>query len=176
VYSIVLFGVVFLTLVGDIGLGASLVQSREEPEDADYQAVFTGQVALYAILAGTAFVLAPAVVTLFAVRPDAEWLIRLMAVALLIASFRAVPTARMERHLRFGPLALAETVEVAVFQGLAIAMASQRLGPFSLGLAFVASQLVAALPINCIERWPMAWRFDWRRIRGHLGFGLRYQG
>src|SRR5207244_4285501 len=76
----------------------------------------------------------------------------------------------------FGPLALAETVEVAVFQGLAIAMASQRLGPFSLGLAFVASQLVAALLINCIERWPMAWRFDWRRIRGHLGFGLRYQG
>src|SRR5690242_5188751 len=51
VYGVTVFLMHFLSAFGDAGLAASLVREEDEPENADYRAVFTFQQILVAVVA-----------------------------------------------------------------------------------------------------------------------------
>ena len=59
IYAVVTFLVKFLTLFGDVGLGASLIQREEEPCLEDWRAVFTFQQILVTTFALIVFLIAP---------------------------------------------------------------------------------------------------------------------
>lgn len=176
VYAVVLFGITLLTLMGDGGLAASLIQSPEEPGPGDFRVLFAFQEMVYVPLAISGILLAPGIAAALHLGAGAIGLIRLMSVSFVIASFRTMATSRLERHLQFDKLAIVEVVEVLVFQGGAILLAVSGLGVYSLGLALVASQIASAALVNVLSPWPIGLRWDRRILARHLSFGVNYQG
>ena len=177
VYGIVAAVVSIWTALGDFGLGASLVQQAEPPTAAQLKTVWTIQqlIALAAVI--VIWLGAPLLNGLIAGLPDgAPWMLRVLALGLLMSSLRTLPAVMMERELRFGPLAAAEVVQQATFYAVAIVLAVLHAGPWAFVLAGLAQLAVGALIVNLAWRhWPRV-GIDRTGLRAMFGFGFAYQG
>jgi O-antigen/teichoic acid export membrane protein len=176
VYAVVLFLRSFLIAFGDAGLGASLIRQPEEPAVADYRAVFTIQQVLVGLTTLGLLVVAPAIAGAYHLPSGGLWLLRLVAVSLLLTSLQSIPSVRLERRLAFGPLATAGIAEAVTFNVVAVGLAALGAGVVSFGVALAAQSLVGAVVLVIAGRWPVGWVLDWPRVRRHLGFGLPFQG
>src|SRR5206468_3490004 len=101
-----------LTPFADLGLGATLIQRQDPPTQRDIATVFTAQQVMWLILLVLAWLAAPLIRLAGPGMPvDAEWMIRVAAVAVYLNQLRSVPNAMMSRVLRFGPLATIEVLQ-----------------------------------------------------------------
>jgi O-antigen/teichoic acid export membrane protein len=176
VYGITVFLMHFLVAFGDAGLAAGLVREASEPDDEDYQAVFTFQQVLVAVIAAAGVALAPWLAALLSPGGGLGLLLPAALVALVLASFQTMPAARLERHLNFDKLAIVEAGQALVFNGIAVACALAGLGANSMAIALVARAAAGAALVQVVAPWPVVWRWDWQRVRSRLHFGLSYQG
>lgn len=175
-FAVIVLLTSILAPFADLGLGATLIQRREPPTERDQATVFTAQQIVWLILLVGAFLAAPLIRLAGPGLPaDAEWMIRVSAVAMYLNQVRSVPAAMMSRVLRFGPLAAIEVVQqvayVAVSVGLALAGAG--VWSFVLGL-LVQFGLGSALTYIV---WGHRPRFgiDRQALRSLMGFGISYQ-
>jgi len=175
-YAIVLYFQMFLTAFGDAGLAASLVRQHEEPETVDYRAIFTMQQMLVLLTAVLLWLAAPSVASWYHLKPQDAWLFRLVSLSFFVTSFMVIPQVRLERHLAFHELAGIESAQAVVFNGLAVYLAWKGLGAYAFAWALLSRSIVGAGLANWISPWKMGWHWDWPLIRGHLSFGLSYQG
>ena len=175
-YAIVTFLLTFLIAFGDVGLAAGLVRQAHEPAEEDYQAVFTIQQVLVASVVIIFWTAAPWVARLYHLPQHDSWVFRLVALSLLCTSFQVIPSARLERHLSFEKLAMVEVAMSFVLYSTAVALAWKGAGTLSFGIAMFARSLAGAILANLISPWRIRLHWDWKRARGHLKFGVPYQG
>jgi PST family polysaccharide transporter len=164
-----------LVVAGDAGLAAALVREDAEPDERDFEAVFTFQQ-----LATLAFAFAGAAVLFFfpelvSREHGMAMLLPAALVALVVASFATTPVAKLERDLRFEELAAVEVGQAAAFNGVAVAGALAGLGANAMAAALVARAVTGVLLLGRVEPWPRSWRLDWPRVRSRLRFGLAWQ-
>jgi O-antigen/teichoic acid export membrane protein len=176
VYAIITFAVGFLTTFGDAGLAASLVRQAHEPEEIDYQAVFTVQQIFIVVLTILVWFMAPSISIAYRLPLEGAWLFRLLSVALLVTSFQTISVVRLERKLQFHRLAIAEGAQAITFNTVAVLLALNGFGVLSFGIAVLSRAIVSAFIIYFSSPWKMIWRWDIARIRTHLNFGIPYQG
>lgn len=175
-YAIVTFAVAAFSLVGDMGLGAALIQQDREPSDHEFRLVFTLQLVVFGLAALAIVASGPWIVARFGLGSDALWLMRALAAGLIISALRTLPAVRLERHLEFAPLAFAEAAQALVFQGTAVAAALSGFGAVSFGVAAVASAIAATAIVNIVSPWRPGLAWDSDQIRRLLRFGLPFQG
>jgi O-antigen/teichoic acid export membrane protein len=176
VYAIVSFVVSIWASFGDFGLGAALVQQRDEPSNAQLQTVWTAQQAIAIAAVAVIWVAAPVLTGLLPDLPgDAPWMLRVLSLGLLFSSLRSLPSVMMERALRFGPLAAAEIAQQAVYYCLAIPLAVAGFRAWSFVIAGVAQLAVGAVVVNLAWRRRPSIGLDRTTLRRSLGFGLSYQ-
>ena len=175
-FAIVTFILGFLLVFGDVGLGASLIRDPGEPAEKDYRAVFTAQQTLVVALVAIAWVAAPWAARAYRLPAPDAWLLRLVALSLLFTSFQAIPSIRLERHLRFDKLAIVETGMALVFNVSAVAMALMGSGAFSFAWALLFRAVAGAVLVYAVSPWLPRWHWEWDLIRRHLSFGIPYQG
>jgi O-antigen/teichoic acid export membrane protein len=175
-YAIVVFVVAAFSLVGDMGLGAALIQQESEPTDHNYRVVFTIQLVVFGSASAAIMVIGPWIAGQFGLSSDGIWLMRILAIGLLVSALRALPSVRLERHLEFGRLAFAEAAQAVVFQVVAVAAAVSGLGVVSFGVAALSGTIAATVIINVIAPWRPGLAWDWIDVRRFLRFGLPYQG
>ena len=161
--------VVVAVQTGQQGIAAPLVQ-RADVEPADVRAAGALALAAGALLALAVWLGAPPLGELL-FGEESGRLLGLTAPAFLLAGAGAVAQARLERRLRFAPVALAALARTAggAVVGVALALAGADaealvLGPVA-GVAFATLMLLAA------DRPPLP-RWDWPRARSILRFGL----
>jgi O-antigen/teichoic acid export membrane protein len=174
-YAIVVFVVTTFSLVGDMGLGAALIQQPSEPTDHNYRVVFTIQLVVFGSASAAILVIGPWIAAGFGISPDGILLMRLLAIGLMVSALRTLPAVRLERHLEFGRLVLAEAAQAIVFQVVAVAAALSGLGVVSFGIAAVAGTAAATVLVNVVAPWRPGLAWDWNDARGFLRFGLPYQ-
>ncbi len=175
-YAIVVFVVALFSLIGDMGLGAALIQQETEPTERNYRVVFTVQLVVFGSASAAIILFGPWIATRFGLGSDGVWLMRILALGLLVSSLRTLPALRLERHLEYRQLVLAEAAQGIVFQVIAIAAAVSGLGVLSFGLAAIAGTIAATLILNVIAPWRPGLAWNWAEVRGLLRFGLPYQG
>jgi len=175
-YAIVLYLQLFLTAFGDAGLAASLVRQHEEPETVDYRAIFTMQQILVLFTAAVLWLFAASIASWYHLKPQDAWLFRLVALSFFTTSFMVIPQVRLERHLAFQELAKIESAQAVIFNGLAVYLAWRGFGAYAFAWALLFRSIAGAGLANWISPWRMGWHWDWPLIRGHLSFGLSYQG
>jgi PST family polysaccharide transporter len=176
VFGIVSFVVSLWAALGDFGLGAALVQQAEEPTPEQLATAWTAQQVFALAAVVLIWVAAPALAGTIAGLPgDAPWMLRVLALGLLLSSLRTLPSVMMERELRFGPLATAEVLQQIAYYSLAVALALAGYRAWSFVVAGIGQLAVGAVVVN------LAWRRRPRLgLHRHvlsrlLGFGFDYQ-
>lgn len=175
-YAITIFFIAFLGAFGGTGLAAGLIRQQHQPDELDYKSVFTAQQVLVAFLVLILWLAAPTVAVAYRLPPDHAWLFRLVALSLLVTSFMVIPQVRLERRLAFDRLAFVEIMQAFTFNTVAVFLVWRGLGPLSFSIALLLRALVGAIMMNWLSPWNFGWRWDWQRIRTHLGFGIFLQG
>ena len=147
-YAIVTFFLAFLVAFGDAGLAASLIRSRDEPTEKDYNVIFTMQLLFVGIAGGIFWVLSPWIAQAYTLEVADAWVFRLMALSLIVTSFVVIPQVRLERELRFDRIAVVEITQAIVFNVIAVGMAWYGYGPISFGIAMLCRAITGAVLLN----------------------------
>lgn len=108
----------------DMGLGAALVYEQEKGITHRVQVAFTATIGLTAVLATTMFVAAPLIASYFKM-PEYAWLLRCLAVVVILSGATAIPWSLFVREMEFKQRALVEVSRdmgrFVVTLGLAVA-------------------------------------------------------
>ena len=170
-------GFITVTLAGvmEVGLAASLIQRPEEPNDKEYQALFTFQIASISALVLTVVIAAPWFFPLLNLDVNLRWTILALLVSPWVSSFGTISSVRLERKLRYLVFA-----KIDIFRGLTyviIAVGMAYLGGkwWSFVAAIIASSLVKTWITYREEPWPIRLRFNLSGMGNALRFGILFQ-
>ena len=155
------------------GLSAALIRQPEDPSEHQQRAVsgfllVTG-LAFFALTAAAALAGLPAL----GVHGGALGVIAVTAVAVPLYALRAVPMVLLERHLRFGRVAIVETAETLAFNAFALAGALAGLGAYSLAGGVPAAAAAGLLTVRTLHRPGTGLSLDLGVVRPLAHFGLR---
>ncbi len=155
------------------GLSAALIRQAEDPTRRQQRAVSgflfaTGTTFALAMLA-IAFGALPAV----GVHGHSIDVIAATTLAVPLYALRAVPMVLLERHLKFGRVALVETAETLSFNAFALVGALAGLGAFSLAGAVPAAAAAGLICAALLTRPGAGLSFDLEAVRSLAHFGLR---
>lgn len=176
VFGIISFVVfTFLSFFSDIGFGAALIQKKEELTDEDTRTTFTIQQSLVSLLLLIAWIFAPAVSNFYSLGQEGIWLIRVLSLSLFVTSFKTIPSIILERQLKFEKLVIPEVIETVVYNAIAVYMALNNYGVWSLVIAILARTISGAIILNLLAPWRIGWHFSRESARKLLSFGVPYQ-
>ena len=160
----------------DLGLQPGLIQRRREAEERELRSVFTAQLGLVMVAAAVVFFAGPTMVASLLPGEADPWMIQVFALAILLSVFRLVPAALLERHLRFGRLAVADVVGTLWYYGAGIGFAIGAFGVSSLVIAHVGASIVSTLAVAVMQPWRPLPTMRVGAIRPYINFGAQFQG
>ncbi len=176
VFGIISFVVfTFLSFFSDIGFGAALIQKKTDLTTDDTRTTFTLQQSLVTALLAIAWITSPAIANFYQLGSQGIWLIRVLSIALFVTSFKTIPSIILERELKFEKLVIPEVAETLLYNMIAVYMALNGYGVWSLVIAILARTIVGAVLLNLIAPWPIGWGFSRASARSLLSFGVPYQ-
>lgn len=176
IFGIVSFVVfTFLSFFSDIGFGAALIQKKSEITERDTQTTFTIQQILVTLLLVISWVSSPYITHFYNLDASGTWLIRILSISLFITSFKTIPSIILERKLKFEKLIIPEIIETIIYNVIAVYMAFQGYGVWSLVIAIVVRTLAGAIALNILQPWKIGWRIHKESARELLHFGVPFQ-
>jgi len=171
--------VLLLTIVGELGLGAALVQLRST-EDLHFATAFWTNCIWGTCLSLVAY-LSSSQLALWLGGEDSkvfENILKSMCLIIPFASVSSVIRARLQRNLDFAKVALSEVVSSACFAGIVAVMFWQapKFGVMIPVIASVFREVGLLLCLWCSSRWfpILSWR--WQCLRELLCFALNFTG
>ncbi|HEU4411120.1 MAG TPA: oligosaccharide flippase family protein [Polyangiaceae bacterium] len=175
-FAIVQFALNVFAAVGDVGLGAALVQRKAVATHRELSSIFWTQILLALGVVAAVAAAAPALPRVWPkLTPGSEWLLRALAFQLLLTAARAVPSLMLERELRFGRLAVIDFAMTVAFYATAVPLAARGLGTFALVYAVLAQGLVANALMAVFRPFRPALALDVALVRPFVRFGLLFQ-
>jgi O-antigen/teichoic acid export membrane protein len=161
----------FVTILGEAGVGAALVQAPAVPERTVHS-IFWITTLLGAAVAVMVAASASAVAAMYA-EPAVIAVVRAAAATVLLTSVAVVPAALLQRELRVGAIGAVELVATAAGCGVAIALAVAGFGIWSLVAQLVMTSAVSAAGMCAALRWHPRFVLDLRATRALLRFAVR---
>lgn len=141
----------YLSILSDFGLGAALVQRRENIDDASNIA-FTFNLLIGVFLTGLVLAIAP-YVAMFFHEPSLISILRWLGFTFVISSIGSVHKALLQRDLRFGKKLVPELGNTLVKGGLSIALALSGYGSWSLVFGQLAGVSTSVLLLWLVVSW-----------------------
>lgn len=141
----------FAGMLADAGFSTALIQRKDLNEVHGYT-VFWITFLIGVILLVVTFLLAP-ILAEFYQSPALTDIFRVISITFLIGAFGNVPSAILQREMRFREIAKIETVAPLLSGALAIGMAIRGAGVWSL----VAQPLLAAAITTVLRCWTCRW-------------------
>lgn len=176
VFIVVSSAIRIFNLFTDVGLGAALVQKREDLEKDDLPTAFAIQEVLVIAVITAGFFLTGFVSSKAHFNADGVFLYHVLLVILFISSLKVIPSILMERKLAFEKQILPQIIEALIFNVLVVILAYRGYGVASYSWSFLISAL-AGLPVYyLLAPWKISLRFSFARARRLFSFGLQYQG
>jgi O-antigen/teichoic acid export membrane protein len=156
-----------------VGLSAALIRQAGDPTRRQQRAVagflFATGIAFTAMMQAIAFLALPAA----GVDGNSIEVVAATTLAVPVYALRAVPMVLLERHLRFGRVALVETAETLSFNAFALVGALVGLGAFSLAGAVPVAAAAGLLCAWALTRPSAGLSFDLAAVRPLAHFGMR---
>jgi O-antigen/teichoic acid export membrane protein len=175
VYAVVVVLVAFGDSIGDAGLGASLVRQTRTPTNDEVAQVFTAQLVLGVVLGLLVWFAAPFVSHAYGSAYVTTGVLRWGAAAVVLLALQGVPSSLLDRELSFGRVAIVNTVEVLVFNGVAIGGAVGGLHANALPVALVAQTFVGVVMLWVLRPTTVGLTLHLGGMRERARFGIFYQ-
>lgn len=177
VYAIVSFIVQFFSIVGEVGLGAALIQRKDQLEQCELSSIFWFQQAVAWSMAIILILAAPLLVTFYPSLPSVGvWVVRALAVSLVVSSLKSVSALQLERNLDFKQIAYIDIIESISFYAVAVGFAFAGCGIWSFVIAAICRSAASVVVVFSCSRWRPGFEFDFAAVRQLLRFGIPYQG
>lgn len=161
--------VAFLGIFSDLGLGLSVVQSRELDRELlrkIYGMVLVSHVALFAVL----FAAAPLVAEFFG-DPHLVPLVQVISTQFALSAVSWIPGAMLRRELRFRALSVIELISFAVSALVTLLLALRGGGVWALVLGSLSKVFARIILLNLVSRVSFTPSFDFRGLGTALSFG-----
>ncbi len=171
-YGIVSFAFIFINFMGnfaDFGIGSALIQRKEIDETALYTA-FT----LKCILGGAALVVTfalSALAPLFFDNPQIVVIIRLLSLYFLITIISFLPVSLLTKEMDFKKISIAEISLSVLNSLLAIILALNGYGYWSIVVAFLCANVVSSIMLYLFKPVAFRFRFDRKVVQEFISFG-----
>lgn len=174
-YATVSFLVMGASVLLDVGLGAIVIQQQEEPTPEQLKSIFTAQLVVFGGATVIVMALAPWLAGMFNLPEGGAWLIRAMALNMLLGTFGTNSTLLLERHLRFGTFAKVDVATILLDRAVTLALAFAGFGAWSFVLGSLSSMATRVALLYRAAPWAMGLAFDRVVLRKALGFGAALQ-
>ncbi len=171
--------VMFLAMIGDLGLSAALVQLKDA-NDAHFDTAFWANLVWGLVITGCIFTATPILAALLG-GEDPETFARVLYIFCLLIPFASVSglfRARLQRDLDFSAIALSELVSVLTF-GLSVSLLfllRSDLGVLVPVFASVCREAGLLCSLAFSARWRPRARFQPSALRQLLSFALNFTG
>ena len=164
-----------ISYFSDIGLAAALIQKKEKVTQEDLRTTFTIQEILIGILTLIIFFAAPAIATFYNLDNSGVWLIRALAIAFFVSSFKVIPSVLLERQLNFAPLVAVEIFETLVFNLILLSVAFLGFGLWSFSISAISRSVIGAAALFLIAPWKIRFGLTKDSAKALLSFGIPFQ-
>lgn len=175
IYFIVTAALNLFTFLSDIGLAASLIQRKEEPENIDLRTTFTVQMTLSLLIFALSILLTPIWQRMYGFTGPALWLLYVVGFSFVLISFKTIPSILLLRKLRYDLLSVPGVVENLTFYTVLCLCAWQGLGVKSFIFSILARDIAGVAVMYAIQRWPIGLAFSWKSFRNMVNFGAKFQ-
>ncbi len=176
VYIVVSAAIRIFTLFTDVGLGAALVQKKNELDEEDLKVAFTIQEVLVLTVVAASFLTTPIVAARAGLDPEGIFLYHILAVVLFISSLKVIPSILLERKLHFEKQVIPQILEAVVFNIVVVSLAFKGWGVRSYSWAALLSAL-SSLPVYYwLSPWRVSLGFSKAKADELFSYGLAYQG
>ena len=164
----------FVQVISDLGLGQAVVQ-RPGITNGQVSALFWVNVAVSAVLAAGVCLLSPAFAWLYG-EPQIIPIVDVLGCLIVVSGATIVPTALLNRQMRFIPLAIIDVASVVCATVVAIAAASAGLGTWALVIAQVTVSLTVLTLTWLFAGWTPSRPMRNADIGSLLRFGVHLTG
>jgi O-antigen/teichoic acid export membrane protein len=175
IYFIVTAVIGLFAFISDVGLAATLIQRKEEPDLYDLRTTFTVQQVLAGLILVLAIALTPVWRNYSNLSADGLDLLYVLAFSFSLASLKTIPSILLERKLLFGKLAIPQLVEQLLFYSVAVFLAFQGMGIRSFVLAVLVRSFAGVLVIYYLQPWPIGLHLSIPKLKQMLPFGIKFQ-
>jgi O-antigen/teichoic acid export membrane protein len=158
-----------LNIFSDLGLGAALIQKRNPTED-DNDTIFLVTPVLNLVIYIIAYLLAgPA--GIFFGNENVVSIIKVLSLILIINSLRTVPSALLQKELRYKKLFITEVSSSITYFLVAVPLALSGMGVWSIVFGQLARYSAHGILLWTVSHWRPRWNFRWDSFRSLYGFG-----
>ena len=175
IFALVSALVDFLVYFSDVGLAASLIQSKDEISDNDLKTTFTVQMTLVLSLLFLLFVFSNRISAGFSLSSDGVVLMYMLGFSLFLSSLRTIPTVLLERKIEFHKIAFVNIVESIFYYTILVVSAWKGLGIKSFTFAVGARGVVGLFAMYSVSPWIPKIGISLGSLKKLLGFGVPYQ-
>ncbi len=166
----------FFNYLIDWGLGAALIQKRDEPETDDLRTVFSFQMIFVFTATAIGFLLTGKIATYAHLSSDGIHLYWILLFVLFISSFKSIPSILLERKIAFEKQVIPTIIEQITFSVVVVFLAYKGFEVSSYTWAYFASALMGLPIYYFLSPWPIGFCFSLNRFKKLFGFGFLYQG
>lgn len=174
IYTVVIAMQRIISFFTDFGLGAALIQKKEELKDSDLSTTFT----LQSLLTFAVFIIVlltlPLLTNFFKLNEGGVRLLLVLVFSIFLSSFKIIPSILLERKIQFNKLVIPQISEVLVFNLILIILVLNKFGMDSYTFAFLVSSLISIPIYYKLSPWKARFNIS-RASLHHLKFGTQFQ-
>lgn len=173
-YTAAIAGQRIISFFTDFGLGAALVQKKEEVQESDIKTVFTLQVVITFGFFIFAFMLKNYIGDFLQVSESAVTLFLVLVFCVFLSTFKIIPSILLERSIQFQKLVIPQIAESLVFNLILVVLVIYGYGINSYSWAFIVSAVIGIPFYYYISPWKIGFGIN-KQSLAHLKFGLQFQ-
>jgi teichuronic acid exporter len=164
----------FCALINELGAIPAIIQ-RQQVDQCLIRKVFGLVLVSNASLYVAAFAGAPCFAALFG-EASLATVIRVLALSLIIGAFSAIPSALLQRDLKFKSISLIDFVATLVGAVATLMLAFEGRGVWSLVFGSLVKEAGNAVGLMAVTRFRVAPLLDFTGLRTVLAFGMKISG
>ena len=169
--GIVTVFVAIANAIVDSGFTNALIR-EENPTQKDYSTVFYFNLLVGIVLYVLLYLLSP-IISDFFIQPQLTQLIRVLSIVLIVNAFSIVQRVVLNRNLNFKLLMIINIISSLISGGLAILLAFNGFGIWSLAIRIVALQVIQTVLLISFNRWIPTITFSVESFKRLFGFGWK---
>jgi PST family polysaccharide transporter len=174
-YATVSFLVMGAGVLLDVGLGAIVIQQPEEPTPTQLRSIFTAQLLVFGGATALIMLIAHWLAGAFRLPAEGAWMLRAMALNMVIGTLGTNSTLLLERHLKFGTFARLDVFTVILDRAVTLTLAATGFGAWSFVIGSLAAMSTRVALLFKASPWPLGLAFDRAILKRALGFGAFLQ-
>ncbi len=175
--SVAIVGAVtaFFTVFADLGLSPAIIQKSGKLTKYDISTALSIQLILGILIIAVIFLASNLISGFYHLGVSGVVLLRLYSLIFIISPFRQIPSAILERSLKYRKLAIAEILGLTFGSSSSVFLAFEGFGVYSLVFGQIIGQAVAALVYWRLSAWPVGFSIRFANLVSMSRFGLPFQ-